>query len=140
MKFDPLIRVHVENDHVLAHHAVLSLPPIDDHGALVSDSRVILAGADTNTLTLEHFYRASLQVVLQDLVRAFAHHSLTVELEATTEDIEFFLVLNRTVALAALDHLLRVKTDFLPGDLIPANLGFNDLFDRLAIHTADHVN
>lgn len=106
LQLDPLARVHVEHDHVLAHHTVLCLATVDDHGALVGDRTVILARANRNTFALEHLDRASCQVILEDLVGALTNHALAIELEAASEDKKLVLVLDRAVALATLDLLL----------------------------------
>lgn len=77
----------MEDDQVLADHAVLCLATIDDHGSFIGSRRVILARTNADPLSLKHFNSGSLEVVLQNLIGALAHLSLTIELEAASKDV-----------------------------------------------------
>jgi hypothetical protein len=100
---------------------------------------VILARANRHTFSLADFDAASFQVILEDLVCALAYLPLAIELEATAENVQFVVVGDCGVALAALDLLLTLEVYFLPDHLVAHNLGAHDLFNRLLVHSADHV-
>jgi hypothetical protein len=139
LDLDPLGGVHVEHDHVLCNHSVLSLATENNHRALIHHSRVILARANRHTFSLADFDAASFQVILEDLVCALAYLPLAIELEATAENVQFVVVGDCGVALAALDLLLTLEVYFLPDHLVAHDLGAHDLFNRLLVHSADHV-
>lgn len=138
-QFDPFGCIHVEHQHVLAHHSVLSLTSVHDHWALIHDGWVILSRADWNSFGLHDLDVALLKIILQNLVGALAQLSLTVELEASAENIQFLIVTDRCVALAALNLLLWREIHFFPLDIVTHNSSFYDLLDWLLVHASNHV-
>ena len=87
LDLDPLVSVHMENNHVLRNHAVFSLAAIYKHAAFVANGRVVLSGSDADTLWLANFDGSLLKIVLENLVCALSNLSFTIELEATSKNV-----------------------------------------------------
>lgn len=64
LQFHPFKRIHMEHNHVLRNHSILSLTAVDDHASLVCGRRVVLPGSNADTFSLDHIDSAGLQVVL----------------------------------------------------------------------------
>lgn len=139
LQLDPLTCVHMEDNHILANHAILSLTSVNHHTSLVSDSGVIFSRSDGNTFSLDHVNGGGLQIVLKHLISALSHLPLAVEMETTTENEQFLLVMDGGVALTTLNLLLRGEINFFPVDAVAHHSRANDFFDRLAVHATDHV-
>lgn len=129
----------MENNHVLCNHAVFSLAAINKHASFVANGRVVLSGSDADTLRLANFDGSLLKIVLENLVRALSNLSFTIELEATSKNVQFIVVRNRCVALTALYQLLGRKRSSLPNYLVSHYSALDDFFNRLLIHATNHV-
>ena len=138
--FHPLVSVQMKDDHVLTHHSVFWLTPVDDHRSFVGYGWVVLSHTNRNSFGLKNVYGQTIAVVLNNLVSALPNLPFPIEHEAATEHHDLALVLNSRVTLAALNNLLRTENNLLPGNWITHDLCSRYFFDWLIVHSANHIH
>jgi hypothetical protein len=130
----------MKNNHIVTNHSVFGLTAKNNHGTLIINSGVVFANANRDALCFQDIYSQVVTIVLNNLVSALPHLSLSVKHETTTKNDYFALIMNCRVALSALNHFLRVELHFFPVDCIAHNLSTCYFFDRLIIHSSNHIH
>lgn len=134
---DPLAVLQVVHDHLCIESSVFNLATVYYHALLEDRGAVIFAGAHRVAFGFYDFHTTLVDVVLEQLVGALAELSFTVEHEAASECVDFVIVADRGVALAALDVLSACVGHALPDHVVPRDSALNHLLAGIVVDSTN---